>query len=76
MRADFKFEFGDILQDKITLIKGVVVELAIRHDGVATVGICPQQPSSEYTEPPWIWMPEARLKKVGHISITNNLREV
>lgn len=63
-----KFDFGDVVQDMVTSLKGVVMARSEYHTGCTHYGLSPQSCSKDKDGrvgvPDWVWLDETRLKLV------------
>ena len=62
--ANFKFENGDLLKDRVTGLNGVVMVRAEYSTGCHHYGIQPRKIIDEAKEPDWIWLDQSRLELV------------
>lgn len=61
----FKYEIGDVLKDKVTGFRGMVLGRTEYATGCKHYGLCPQKLTKEGKAPEWEWYDEMRLTKVG-----------
>lgn len=57
-----KFEIGDLLEDKVSGFKGIVMAVTIYSTGCIHYGLAPQKVKEDGSIGEWEWLDQSRLK--------------
>jgi len=61
----FKFELHQIVKDKVTGFRGVILARSQYATGCRQYGVAPQKMTKEEKPPEWEWFDETRLQYTG-----------
>ena len=72
-KVKFKFENGDLLEDNVTGLTGVVMVRAEYSTGCHHYGILPQELNKDGAIHDWHWLDSSRLTKIEKNAVAFNI---